>query len=215
MRNKRAFRPGSLDRLEDRLVLSRVGMGMPAAAEVRGISAARVARPSANRMTVQFELNFLTGMIPHHQMAIRMSQVALRNSTDAGVRDLAHRIIAAQRPEIRQMQRFLAVDGVRGYRPTISSDERAMLRELRSLRGPDFDRAYLSEMIGHHQAAIAGGHSMPGASECLERAAQPGLRRLCSNIVSTQTEEIHEMQMLLGEAGGMPEDHGGMVGYGG
>jgi len=205
MKSKRAFRPGSYDSLEDRLVLSRVGMGMARTAEVRGVSAARASRPSADRMTVQFEVNFLTGMIPHHQMAIRMSQVALRNSANAEVRDLAERIIAAQRPEIRQMQRFLAVDGVRGYRPTPSSDERAMLRELRSLRGSDFDRAYLSGMIGHHRAAIAGEPSMPGASECLERAAQPGLRQLCSNIVSTQAEEIREMQMLLGEAGGMPE----------
>ncbi len=215
MKNKRAFRPGALDRLEDRLVLSRVGMGMPSAAEVRGVSAARAGRPTADRMTVQFEVSFLTGMIPHHQMAISMSQVALRNSANDEVRGLAQRIIAAQRPEIRQMQRFLAVDGVRGYQPTPSSDERAILRELRSLRGGDFDRAFLSEMIGHHHAAIAGGHSMPGASECLERAAQPGLRLLCSNIVSTQTREIQEMQTLLGEADGMPSDHGGMVGHGG
>ena len=215
MKSKRAFRPGSLDRLEVRLVLSRVGMGMPAAAEVGGVSAARAGRPAADRMTVQFEVSFLTGMIPHHQMAIRMSQVALRNSADAGVRDLAQRIIAAQRPEIRQMQRFLAVDGVRGFRPTPSSDERAVLGELRSLRGGEFDRAFLSEMIGHHRAAIAGGHSMPGASECLERAGQPGLRRLCSSIVSTQTQEIQEMQMLLGEAGGMPPGHGGMGDHGG
>ncbi len=214
MKSKRAFRPGSLDRLEDRLVLSRVGMGMPAAAEVRGVSVARAGRPSADRMTVQFEVSFLTGMIPHHQMAISMSQAALRNSSNAEVRGLAERIIAAQRPEIRQMQRFLAVDGVRGYRPTPSSDERAMLRELRSLRGSDFDNAYLSGMIGHHQAAIAGEHGMPGASECLERAAQPGLKSLCANIVSTQTEEIAEMRMLHGEAGGMPPGHEGM-GHGG
>ncbi len=213
MKSKRAFLPDSLDRLEDRVVLSRVGMGMPEA-EVRSVSAARAVRPSVDRMTMQFEVSFLTGMIPHHQMAISMSQVALRNSADAGVRDLAQRIIAAQRPEIRQMQRFLAVDGVRGYQPTPSSGERAMIRELRSLRGSDFDRAFLSEMIGHHQAAIAGEHSMPGASECLERASQPGLRRLCSNIVSTQTQEIQEMQMLLGEAGGMPPGHGGMGDHG-
>ena len=214
MKSKRAFRPGSLDRLEDRLVLSRVGIGMARTAEIRNVSAARASRPSADRMTVQFEVSFLTGMIPHHQMAISMSQAALRNSANSEVRDLAERIIAAQRPEIRQMQRFLAVNGVRSFRPTPSSDERAMLRELRSLRGSDFDSAYLSEMIGHHQAAIAGEHGMPGASECLERAAQPGLKNLCANIVTTQTEEIAEMQMLLGEAGVMPPGHEGM-GHGG
>ncbi len=212
MQKRHTFRPESLGPLEDRLVLSGMTMGP---GQIASLSTVRASRSTSDRMTTQFEVNFLTGMIPHHQMAIRMSQVALRNSANAEVRDLAQRIIAAQRPEIRQMQGFLAVDGVRGYRPTPSSDERAMLQELRSLRGSDFDRAYLSEMIGHHQAAIAGEHSMPGARECLERAAQPGLRQLCSNIVSTQTQEIQEMHMLLGEAGGMPSDHGGMVGHGG
>jgi uncharacterized protein (DUF305 family) len=161
-------------------------------------------------MTTQFEINFLTGMIPHHQMAIRMSQIALRNSDNPEVRGLARRIISEQRPEIQQMQRFLAHDGVRGYRPTTTPDEQAVLQELRSLRGTEFDRAFLTEMTGHHQAAISGEHGMVGASECLDRAAQPGLRPLCSNIVSTQTREIQEMQTLLGEVGGMPSGHGGM-----
>jgi uncharacterized protein (DUF305 family) len=155
-------------------------------------------------MTAKFENTFLKGMFPHHQMAIRMSQVALQNSEKAAVKDLAQRIIAGQTPEIQQMERFLAHNGVKGYRPALSRDDRMMLKELRSLRGTEFDRAFLTDMSGHHQAAISGGHGMIGASESLGRAAQPGLKQLCTNIVSAQTREIQEMQTLLEQAGARP-----------
>lgn len=209
MKKLKQFRPDSLGPLEDRVVPSTM------AAHVARGSALSASRATADRMTTQFEINFLTGMIPHHRMAIRMSQIALRNSDDAEVRDLARRIIGAQRPEIQRMQRFLAHNGVGTYRTGITPDERGVLRELRSLRGADFDRAYLTEMTGHHRMAIAGDDTMPGAAECTGRAAQPGLLQLCSNIVSTQNREIDEMGMILTRLGATPPgDDGGMGGQG-
>lgn len=212
MSKRHAFRPDALGPLEDRLVLSRVGM-VPA--HVMSASAVRANRSTVDRMTTQFENNFLTGMIPHHQMAIRMSQIAVRNSDNPQVRDLARRIIAAQKPEIQQMQRFLRHNGVGSYKPTVTPDEQAVLNELRSLRGTEFDRAFLAEMTGHHRMAITGDDTMEGAEECTDRAAQPGLKRLCANIVSAQTREIGEMQTLLEQSGGTPTEGGGMGGHGG
>ncbi len=207
MQKRKAFRPEALGPLEDRLVLSRMAMSP---AEVAGPSAVRASRASADRMTTQFEINFLTGMIPHHQMAVRMSQVALRNSENPEVRDLARRIMSEQKPEIQRMQRLLAHNGVGNYRPTTTPDEQAVLSELRSVRGAEFDRAFLSEMTGHHTMAITGDDTMKGAAECTVRAAQPGLKRLCSGIVATQTREIQQMQMLLAQAGGASVPHDGM-----
>lgn len=212
MNKRHAFRPESLGSLEDRLALSRLGM-MPA--QVTALATVRVNRSTTDPATTRFENRFLKGMIPHHQMAIRMAEIAVRNSDNAEVKDLAHRIIAAQRPEIRQMQRLLAHNGVRGFEPRLTSDDRAMLHELRSLRGVEFDRAFLSDMLAHHRAAVSGGDGMIGATECLTRAAQPGLRQLCGNIVSTQTREIAEMEMLLTQAGAAPSGGGGMGGHGG
>src|SRR5581483_12002257 len=55
---------------------------------------------------------FLQNMIPHHQQAIMMSQMALTHATTPRVKDLATRIQAAQQPEIDQMRRLLAAWGV-------------------------------------------------------------------------------------------------------
>jgi uncharacterized protein (DUF305 family) len=212
MSTRHAFRPDTLGPLEDRLVLSRVGM-VPA--HIMAVSQVQANRSNADRMTTQFENNFLTGMIPHHQMAIRMSQIAVRNSDNPQVRDLARRIIAAQKPEIQQMQRFLRHNGVGSYKPMVTPDEQAVLNELRSLRGTEFDRAFLAEMTGHHRMAITGDDTMEGAEECTDRAAQPGLKRLCASIVSAQTREIGEMQTLLQQSGSTPSQDGGMGGHGG
>ncbi len=204
MKRRHAFLPESLGPLEDRLALSQMGGVMPApAAIVQARAATPKATLPADRDTTTFEINFLTGMIPHHQMAIDMARLALRQATDPQVKGLARRIIAGQTPEIARMNRYLAVDGVRNFKPGKAPDEIQDLKELRSQRGVAFDRAFLTMMTDHHMMAIEGNDTgMAGASEARTRAAQQGIRALAGNIVATQTREISEMQGILARLGG-------------
>jgi uncharacterized protein (DUF305 family) len=193
---RREFRPESLGPLEDRLALSQTAAALHAPAQVVQQSAA------PGRSVASFEIGFLEGLIPHHQMAIRMSEIAVRNASDPGVRDLARRIIREQTPEIREMQSWLSAwYCIRGYRATMSMADMQMLQDLRAMQGPAFDQAYLSDMIDHHQRAISGDDTMAGASEALDRAFHPHLLRLAAGIVATQSAEIQEMQTLLARGG--------------
>lgn len=54
------------------------------------------------------DVDFIKGMIPHHQGAIDMAEVALQNSSDPFIRKLSEDIIAAQKSEIEAMQKWLA-----------------------------------------------------------------------------------------------------------
>ena len=53
-----------------------------------------------------FDKAFIDNMIPHHRSAIAMAEVAVKESEDPKIRDIANDIVSAQEREIGQMERW-------------------------------------------------------------------------------------------------------------
>lgn len=54
------------------------------------------------------DANFIRDMIPHHQMAVDMAEKELKNGKDPKAREMAEKILDAQKREIADMQKWLS-----------------------------------------------------------------------------------------------------------
>lgn len=148
------------------------------------------------------DVMFAQMMIPHHEQAIELSDIALDPTVGAGeaVRNLATQIKGAQDPEITLMKSLLTGWG-EGTEMDSSMDHSDMmsgmlstddLAALSALRGAAFDRAWMEAMIAHHEGAIE------MALDVLSDGSSPSVKTLADAIVSGQEAEIETMKQLLG-----------------
>jgi uncharacterized protein (DUF305 family) len=143
------------------------------------------------------DVAFLTGMKPHHEQAVEMSDMVLAADPPAPVAELAEQVKAAQGPEIEQMDQMLADLGVgedsgghsAGGHGGMMSD--ADMQMLMDATGTEAARMYLEGMIEHHNGAIDAAET-----EIANGKYAPAVE-LAEKIAQDQAAEITKMEGLL------------------
>jgi uncharacterized protein (DUF305 family) len=142
------------------------------------------------------EYMFAEMMIPHHQQAVDMSDLALKKSTNPKILDLAQRIKSAQSSEIIQMQSWLGGKEANSMMSDHSGHSMGgMLTEeefskLESSSGVTFDTLFLEGMIVHHEGAI-------DMAQMIKDTTTQEVNEFGLNVVEVQSEEIREMKEIL------------------
>lgn len=152
------------------------------------------------------DVTFASEMIPHHQQAVEMAELAADRALSSEVRQLAEDIEAAQGPEIETITQWLADWGQEA--PSGSMDHgdmghgdsqempgmmnEAEMAQLEQSDGAAFDRMFLEMMIGHHRGAIEMARTEQANGE------NPDAVALAEQIETDQEAEIEKMEQLLG-----------------
>ncbi len=145
--------------------------------------------------------HFIEQMIPHHDGAIAMANLALLKATRPEIKILARAIINAQEKEIKEMRGWYK-DWFRkdvSTQNTFSMMSGGMMsqggmhmggqEDIQILENADdFDKAFIENMIPHHQLAIMMAQMLRSGTNRSEMLS------LADNIIESQSREIKEMQ---------------------
>jgi uncharacterized protein (DUF305 family) len=136
---------------------------------------------------------FIDAMVPHHQGAIEMARVALKNAEHEEIKELSRNIISSQQAEIEELKSIKKEEYGTSEVPMEMSQEQMrgmgmMMNPERLAHSESFDRAFIDARIPHHQSAIE------MAQVAYEKSENPRIKELAKNIVSAQQREIEQMK---------------------
>jgi uncharacterized protein (DUF305 family) len=178
------------------LALSACGSGDDSHGTMSGAGTTSSSTAEGATTSATGDVEFAQMMIPHHEQAVEMADLALANDTASPeVKALAGQIKAAQDPEIQSMQGWLAQwgasegSGQMDHGGMMSDDQ---MSSLMGASGPEFDQMWLTMMIEHHEGAIE------MAQDVLDTTSNPEVEQLATAVVEGQEKEIATMKGMLG-----------------
>jgi len=156
------------------------------------------------------DVDFMQGMIPHHQQAVEMSELVEDRTANTQITDIAGRILASQSDEIEFMQSWLEERGETAGDPMAHHGDHSMhempkmegmatpeqMEELAASEGPAFEALFYELMINHHRGAITMVDDLLNAEGS---AYDPKLYEFVKDVKADQDAEIKKMSALLRE----------------
>ena len=143
------------------------------------------------------DVMFLQMMIPHHQQAIDISDLALTKGEDSELLALAKNIRDEQAAEIVKMKAWLEEANASSHSDSHSMDGMLSDSELAALKkasGKSFDVLWLKAMTGHHTGAI-------DMAALIENAKSAEIKSFGEGIVASQSAQNKAMAAMIKRIG--------------
>ncbi|WP_328356950.1 DUF305 domain-containing protein [Streptomyces sp. NBC_00445] len=149
------------------------------------------------------DVMFAQMMIPHHEQALEMAELADGRASDAEIKDIAGKIEKAQDPEIQTMKGWLeswnkptAAESMEGMDHSGGSGTGGMMSDegmadLKAMKGAEFDKMFAQMMIEHHDGAIT------TAEDEQKNGKNADAKKMADAIVKGQSAEVEQLQDIL------------------
>ncbi|MCC9705056.1 DUF305 domain-containing protein [Streptomyces sp. MNU76] len=147
------------------------------------------------------DVTFAQMMIPHHEQALDMAELADGRASDTELKDIAEQIEKAQDPEIKAMKGWLrswgkptTVESMPGMDHGSGGDgmmSDADMQQLKGMKGTEFDKMFAEMMIQHHNGAIT------MAEDEQKDGKNDAAVKMAGDIVKGQTAEVEQLGDIL------------------
>ena len=159
----------------------------------------------------QADIDFMSGMIPHHAQAVLIAGWAASHGARPDVRTLCERMVVGQRDEIAYMRNWLrdrsqpvpAADATH-HRMKMNGMEHDMLMpgmlspaelaQLDKARNAEWDRLFITFMIRHLEGALK---MVDDLFESYGALQDDDMYKFASDLYADQTIEIERMHKML------------------
>ena len=153
---------------------------------------AMMQRTNTMKMTGDFDIDFASMMIEHHQGAIDMSEVELQHGADAQMKLMAQQIITAQKAEIAKMQTFIQAHPATAKQSMALGSMQMMYDQMKAMpMSGNVDQDFASMMTIHHQGAVT------MAQEAVSKGHHADIKSMAQQMIADQQREIAAFQTWL------------------
>ena len=159
----------------------------------------------------QADIDFMSGMIPHHAQAVLIAGWAASHGARPDVRTLCERMVVGQRDEIAYMRNWLRdrsqpvpAANATHHRMKMNGMEHDMLMpgmlspaelaQLDKARNAEWDRLFITFMIRHHEGALK---MVDDLFESYGALQDDDMYKFASDLYADQTIEIERMHKML------------------
>jgi uncharacterized protein (DUF305 family) len=149
------------------------------------------------KMTGDFDADFASMMIMHHQGAIAMSEVEIDKGANTQIKTMAQNIIREQKAEIEKLEKFVSsynAQEVKQKKNDLLSKEldvtmNTMMNKMTTIQMTgNADKDFVMMMIPHHEGAKT------MAEQQVKHGRNAELKNMAQKMITEQTKEIVELK---------------------
>lgn len=142
------------------------------------------------KMTGDPDHDFAMMLKMHHQGAVEMADLEIKQGTNAQVKALASSIKVANQKEIKELTQFLSSHKPMSSASKLGQDAMTIMHSGTHSMNGKTDHDFASMMAQHHQQGV------DMARAFLKEGKTSTMKMMANNVIKQQTKEIGELKKL-------------------